>query len=114
MIDLDKLLELESKASPQWELKSWYTTDLVCVKSSDDAVNMICEPQDGRLIFEIRNSIRELCLELKAARKVVEAARYASREINGHYLGQGPHDENLWYARDQIDLALRELDGENG
>lgn len=46
--------------------------------------------------------------------KVVEAARYASREINGYYLGQGPHDENLWYARDQIDLALRELDGENG
>lgn len=43
--------------------------------------------------------------------KVVEAAMFASKAINNHYLKEPPHDEDLWFARDDIDIALKELDG---
>ena len=60
----------------------------------------------------VRRDICAMCgsslKELDAFIKVAEAAMQASKIIN---LQPNIHEENdLWYARDQIDLALRKLD----
>lgn len=72
-VDLEALLDLESKATPgEWEYDE-YDRD-VRVKNThlitaDDVI-----PEDGKLIQAMRNSIRELCLELKVLRELVSAA----------------------------------------
>jgi hypothetical protein len=98
MIDLDKLLELEEKATQGIHFlnvlnKDKHTPTEVNVSVSqpwtdtvkDDYENLICtdscygekslEENDARLFVEMRNSIKELCLELKALREVEKAAR---------------------------------------
>lgn len=67
MIDLDKLLELEAKATPStWDVESWRYGQ----------INF----EDAELIHVMRNNIKQLCAELRAAREVVAYFR----EWNGH------------------------------
>ena len=61
MIDLDKLLELEARATPANVFGTTFWSDT-----------------NEKLTFAMRNSIKELCAELKAAREVVEASRVGS------------------------------------
>lgn len=71
MIDLNKILELESKATPKtWDVESWQYGQ----------INF----EDAELIYVMRNNIKELCTELKAAREAIRAAkRYTSAEFAG-------------------------------
>jgi hypothetical protein len=57
---------------------------------------------------EVLKILTPTIIELDLLREVAEAARDASKIIN---LQPNIHDENdLWYARDGIDLALKKLD----
>jgi hypothetical protein len=94
MIDVDALLELEAKATrAPWfhdKLGDWIWTG-----NMDDLKDHVCDLRgvgsglpleaNGDLIETMRNSIRELCLELKAARKVADAARnyFTEHDLEG-------------------------------
>jgi hypothetical protein len=83
MIDVDKLLELEAKAtSSPWDVESFYShgykiSVFNCFATIDGTrwkvPDFNCD--DALLCKEMRNSIRQLCLEVKALRKVAEEAR---------------------------------------
>lgn len=91
MVDVDKLLELEARATAgKWESAYHNRTDTFAVTvemggydACNDEENIIVCAMDGGsehafntdLIAEMRNSIRELCLEVKALRAEVLAAR---------------------------------------
>ena len=86
MIDLDKLLELEARATKAkwlWEHNDYYITGPE-VDDSDYQGPIICgtndpnRKQNAELIEVMRNNIKELCTELRAAREVVEASRVGS------------------------------------
>jgi hypothetical protein len=76
MIDLDKLLELEAKATPgPWK-------NFAYAESNQGMAIIVTGGPEGKqaednaiLMAATRNSIRELCIELKAARKVIECSR---------------------------------------
>ncbi len=102
-VDIDKLLELEAKATPG----PWFS-DVNGEREGEGPHGVVWFENDGRTaIFELsywnqnneiltasmRNNIRALCEELRAARKVVEAAR----DMIG--------DKSI-----QLKLALKELD----
>jgi hypothetical protein len=81
MVDVDKLLELEANAtSGKWRLldggKSLGTHEsdicFVCDNPITGAPEYLVNME---LIAQTRNSIRELCLEVKALREVAETAR---------------------------------------
>lgn len=55
-------------------------------------------------------SVDKMMAEYGALLKVAETARVAFKVINNHYLKEPPHDEGLWFARDEIDIALKKLD----
>ena len=96
VIDLDKLLELEAKATQG----PWATCNNNCwqVRSANYAIcnvtisyaNPPTDIPDAHLIEEMRNNIKELCTELKAAREVVEAARVGSfhHPACSYYVGE--------------------------
>lgn len=88
MIDLDKLLELEAKATPgPWTFAN--DNDCWRVRGKDYAICKVTlsfldpptDEPDANFISTLRNSIKELCTELKAAREVVEFLRDWN---NGH------------------------------
>lgn len=99
MIDLDKLLELEAKATPgPWTWRKFGNEEVLVCDEKDRKIVIsggytrnergFLEPMKPEhpvsdLIPAMRNSIRELCLELKAAREVAEASRKAT---NPHLL----------------------------
>ncbi len=99
MIDLEKILKLESNASDgPWDI---------------NAESCGFNEEDKLLIDNMRNDIRQICLELKAARKVVEAARPLVRALELCQVYR--QDENIYKAfKNEIvlQLALKELDGE--
>jgi len=114
MVDLDKLLELESKATPMpWQhdgknavyvgnCGGWPFWEFHKSTYSDGKYGLdYCA--DGKLIEIMRNNFRQLCLELKAARKVVEAAREKLVIIYGPELQAEQPCKLL--------KALKELDG---
>ena len=73
MIDLDKLLELEAKATQgPWALEI-DTAPLTLFL--DNRFTELDRAEDLELISAMRNNIKDLCAELRAARGVVEAAR---------------------------------------
>ena len=80
MIDLDKLLELEAKATPgPWALEI-DTAPLTLFL--DNRFTELDRAEDLELISAMRNNIKELCTELRAAREVVEAARSALDDMD--------------------------------
>lgn len=104
-VDLDALLELEAKATPgPWEAygevyspKGSYLSGvktLAVVPYHEAVVSPYVSYEDSgctesEFIAAMRNSIRELCSELKAARKVVEYLRKLDRQ-SGNYLDGHP------------------------
>jgi hypothetical protein len=85
MIDLDKLLELEAKATtPPWNVNFDYSDEHVCLKNYEGHTDIwhttLENGPDTKLISAMRNSIRELCIELKAAREVIEKGRGAANQ----------------------------------
>ncbi len=78
MIDLDKILALEAKATPgPWALV--VESAPLTLYLNDNFVQAE-RKEDIDLISAMRNSIKELCAELRAAREVVAYFR----EWNGH------------------------------
>ena len=86
MFDVDKLLELEAKAtSAPWSLEAlpkpkgqWCYFNFLSPEGyilNSYAGEVSAFVNDALLIAAMRNSIRELCLEVKAAREVIRVAR---------------------------------------
>lgn len=84
MIDIDKLLELESNATKEpWEVKTLTSHNALSGGYGLTYKHLyiqgmpldVFDEHDLDLVCAMRNNIRPLLLELKAARKVVEAAR---------------------------------------
>ena len=97
MIDLDKLFELEAQASPGPYKLTDYKKLSACNKLVPYSLS------DLELDVLMRNSIKELCTELKAAREVVEAAK----EIEKYYFDD---KDELFVAYDKLTKALENLD----
>jgi len=77
--DLDKLLELEAKATQgPWALE----IDTAPFALFLDNRFTDLDREDIELISAMRNNIKELCTELRAAREVVEAARSALDDMD--------------------------------
>lgn len=114
-VDLDKLLELEAKAtSGPWvaDLK-----ECVIADPEDEFPIAACRLPNGensklhtQFITSIRNSIRELCLELKASMKVVEAARALHIEFPKEYVRSCDVFSVYGEKRQALLDALNELD----
>lgn len=67
MIDLEKILELESKASgAPWDEMHF---DTYCCAVGPECVEQKQARKDQDLINLMRNNIHQICLELKAARE---------------------------------------------
>jgi hypothetical protein len=121
MINIDELLELEAKATPEKWIYGEYddgskaphliiTNNKYCL-GTDSWVVVNSEFEEGNLsdpelIVAMRNNIKPLLEELKAARKVVEAARELIR-------GNDLLDEESVMMKDvdHIRAALNELEG---
>lgn len=111
MIDIDKLLELESKATQgYWEfvrhnsgVRAWICNedDYIFPAGDKDYYPADIANQDGELVCAMRNNIRPLLLELKAARKVIEAAK--------HHLNYAKEKENCGPC---FDYCPNAIDGE--
>lgn len=78
MVDIDKLLELEaSAAQAPWSGQMSYPECpelwfFKCPGTGGQAFSYAgVDPNEAKLICEMRNSIKELCTELKAAREIV-------------------------------------------
>ncbi len=72
-IDLDAILALEEKAEPApWNPEEswgeWPNPGNICGDNCMD-------PANSFLVSAMRNNIRSLCLELEAARKVIEEVK---------------------------------------
>jgi len=118
MVYVDKLLELEAKATAgKWESAYHNRTDTFAVTvemggydACNDEENIIVCAMDGGsehafntdLIAEMRNSIRDLCLEVKALRDVAEAAK---RVIEFDFLD---HRIDLQHKLKKLDEARRD------
>ena len=88
MIDLEKILELESKAtSGPWHHAQ--KSENLCEVSNGESSLAICaiwswgipgelqmNKKNSELIVEMRNNIKQICLELQAAREVINSARF--------------------------------------
>lgn len=106
MINIDKLLELEAKATPGPWLFDWLgdgLTDRNYKPLFDGYIG-----HDGALVHAMRNNIKPLLEELKAARKVVEAARKHWECYNSDC----PHEE-LRKSEKDVEEAFKELEGGN-
>lgn len=82
----------------------WGWNSYPCQYSSENSDYVECDA-DADLICLMRSNIKALI-------EVARAAEKASKIINDHYSKEPPHDENLWFARDEIDIALANLRGE--
>lgn len=88
MIDLDKILELEAKASgAPWDEMHF---DTYCCAVGPECYEQKQARKDQDLINLMRNNIRQICLELKAAREVIATVRhqtcYAGNDCMGVFL----------------------------
>jgi hypothetical protein len=88
MIDLDKILALEAQATPgPWALV--VDTAPLTLYLNDNFVQAE-RKEDIDLISAMRNSTKELCAELRAAREVVQLTRshikYCSEKALDHEL----------------------------
>jgi molybdopterin converting factor small subunit len=70
MIDVEKLLELEAKCPPY---RLVYEHQIAGLVIGLDEIDL--SRRDAELIAAMRNSIRELCLEVKALRALEDEAR---------------------------------------
>lgn len=78
MIDLDKILELEAKATQgPWALEIDTAPITLYL---DDRFTELDRTEDIGFISAMRNSIKELCHELRAARAVCAALKKARVE----------------------------------
>lgn len=92
-VDLDKLLELEAKASqgpwvvdgliPYRVQQDNFDPHVICVSDPkmDYHLGMTSCCTNSEFIAAMRNSIKELCTELKSAREVVESARSSQYQL---------------------------------
>lgn len=88
MIDIDKLLELEAQATPgPWALV--VETAPLTLYLNDNYVQAE-RKEDIDLISAMRNSIKQLCAELKASREVI--SRVADVVEYGKELDMGSYD----------------------
>jgi hypothetical protein len=106
MIDVDALLELEAKATcGVWTYDCCDTPWYIESDGTFQIAENIEERGDAELISAMRNSIRELCLELKALREVAEAARIF--DTPDPISIQCGHHEKLHTALKNLDEARR-------
>ena len=98
-------------------MKEEFTINITTIKECAEKINEIIskygQAPEIHEIFEtampkVLKCVQNMDLEIEALREAVKAAIDASKIIN---LQPNIHEENdLWYARDQIDLALKKLD----
>lgn len=94
MIDVNKLLELEAKANHSVNIRLYDNAGWWEGMTEDD----------GKLFVAMRNSIRELCLEVKALRGIAEVVK----EMKGGYLQCSCHAEGTdWDKCDYMKGAYR-------
>jgi hypothetical protein len=102
MIDVDKLLELEARATPgvwkDWiEYRGEKRTNCIALKEDPGHLIGSVKVNDSEFIVEMRNSIRQLCLEVKALRKLEEANKwviYADELSHGEDCDYWDEDES--------------------
>lgn len=108
-VDLDQLLELEAKATPApWVACGDIFNGCVSVSAkgevrkdlfrSYEATNMQ-SADDARITSAMRNSIKELCLEVKALMEVESEARGLVNYNDGFIIGLADALKNLDEAR---------------
>ncbi len=105
MIDLEKILELESKASgAPWDEMHF---DTYCCAVGPECVEQKQARKDQDLINLMRNNIRQICLELQAAREVLI-------HLNNIMYCTGPELKSALkqYEEEELDKALKEWKGE--
>lgn len=108
MVDINKLLELEAKATKgKWEVKTLtshnafdYGLTYKHLYIQEMPVDVFDE-NDLEFICVIRSNLRPLLLQLKAARKVVDAARDALDDM-----------DRMFRTTQRLEDAIKELDGE--
>jgi hypothetical protein len=109
MIDLDKLLELEAKASAApWE----------CFEDIEPGLKIdwprgYMRGYDINFVSTMRNNFKDLCLELKATRKVVEAARVEAMFWNEELCKRSEYEQKE-AAIQRLETALKDLDEATG
>lgn len=91
MVNVEKLLELEAKANHSVNIRLYDNAGWWEGMTEDD----------GKLFVAMRNSIRDLCLEVKALRDVAEAAK---RVIEFDFLD---HRIDLQHKLKKLDEARR-------
>lgn len=106
MIDLDKLLELEAKATPGPYRLTDYKKLSACGKLVPYSLT------DLELDVAMRNSIKELCTELKAAREVIKEARQIRTvRLMEYVCVEDGHDEfDALSASSRCSVAIKKYD----
>lgn len=80
MIDLEKILELEARATgAPWDEMHF---DTYCCAVGPECVEQKQARKDQDLINLMRNNIRQICLELQAAREVIDAATSVQKYLS--------------------------------
>jgi hypothetical protein len=110
MIDLDRLIELEANATPGPWIES--ISGKWCCAEGPDVATFEEGERDAQLIAAMRNSIKELCSELKAAREVCDSAKkFIDRYIDAFGLHEdsmrGELINNFMSSLDKLDEARR-------
>lgn len=118
MIDLEKILELEANAYlGPWEYRTTEGSDIkyVCAPDEPNRFGWECiaakcgSAPNGELIAIMRSNIRQLCLELKAARE------YFSKDIEVRQISLKDGLQaasNAW--QDREDLLQKYYEVKNG
>ena len=96
MVDVDRLLELEAKANHSVNIRLYDNAGWWEGMTEDD----------GKLFVAMRNSIRDLCLEVKALREVAKAARALGTP--GDFLISGWDLDDVFEALKKLDEARRD------
>jgi len=82
MINLDKLEELEKKATPgPWEVSPYSDHDIMTPAEPPYGTVLTVGSDNTNFIVEIRNYLPEIIAELRAAREVVRLSRSLERFI---------------------------------
>lgn len=115
MIDLEKILELEAKATfDPWIFSGISGKKMITGRSDEQERIPICEMKyfrmnDFDLIVEMRNNIKSICLELKAAREYFSRDKEAElMYLQGDAMGSG----NAW--QDCAELKKKYYEVVNG
>ena len=118
MIDLEKILELESKATPYF-MGGYIPANCKHERNpnldySEDWISLgtrvrTCDQAkiDTDFIREVRSNIRQICLELQAAREVINSARFVlARHDSGIFGGH----QDIACSACVLDANIREYD----